>query len=95
MLAHQRIDPHAHSVALLGRVPAAAEAEDAIQHNAIVRIEKTALPVFSDELVARTQTIEATDIVRALLPPPRAEVNRPHSIHGYLAGCSRQMLIPT
>ena len=30
---------------------------------AIVRIEKTALPAFSDDLVVKTKTIESNDIV--------------------------------
>ncbi|KAI0031961.1 scavenger mRNA decapping enzyme [Vararia minispora EC-137] len=56
-------DPQTHSVTLLGRQRIASETQqDPGPQAAIVRIEKTALPKFSDGLVVKTQVIESTDI---------------------------------
>ena len=62
-------DPIARSVILLGtlRPTTASDISDAAEAKAaIVRIERTALPSFSDGLIATTKLIETTDIVSSL-----------------------------
>jgi len=58
-------DPVARSVTLLGTLrPTVSDISDATEAKpAIVRIERTALPSFSDGLIATTKLIETTDIV--------------------------------
>ncbi|KAI0280411.1 scavenger mRNA decapping enzyme [Russula aff. rugulosa BPL654] len=63
-------DPIARSVILLGtlRPTAASDISDAAEAKAaIVRIERTALPSFSDGLIATTKLIETTDIYTWML----------------------------
>jgi m7GpppX diphosphatase len=61
-------DPVARSVTLLGTLkPTASGISDATEAKpAIVRIERTALPSFSDGLISTTKLIETTDIVSSL-----------------------------
>ena len=58
-------DPATHSVALLGTVKSdIPDAQPA--KSVILRIERTALPSFSDGIIASTKLIETTDIVSYL-----------------------------
>jgi m7GpppX diphosphatase len=60
------LDPTAHSVVLLGTLrpsSASSDTPDGQAKTAIVRIERTALPSFSEGLIARTKPVESTDIV--------------------------------
>ena len=63
--SQRNADPVARSVTLLGTLrPTASDISDATEAKpAIVRIERTALPSFSDGLIATTKLIETTDIV--------------------------------
>jgi hypothetical protein len=68
ILDKRRADPVARSVILLGSLkPTASDISDAAEAKpAIVRIERTALPSFSDGLISTTKLIETTDIVSSL-----------------------------
>lgn len=57
-------DPISRSVTLLGTYPESLSFPTPAP--AIVRIEKTALPSFSQDLVGKTKAIERNDIVRLL-----------------------------
>ena len=57
-------DPLAHAITLLGSLLSNMSGSDDVSPSAaIIRIEKTALPAFSDDLVGSTKLIESTDIV--------------------------------
>jgi m7GpppX diphosphatase len=56
-------DPQTHMVTLLGTYKAKGSASGDAPSPTIIRIEKTALPVFSDGLVSRTEPIDSNDIV--------------------------------
>ncbi|KAN0111709.1 HIT-like domain containing protein [Russula decolorans] len=62
-------DPIARSVTILGTLrPTASDISDATEGKpAIVRIERTALPSFSDGLISTTKLIETTDIYAWML----------------------------
>ena len=64
----QHTDPVARTIILLGTLrPTASDISDATEAKpAILRIERTALPSFSDGLIATTKLIETTDIVSSL-----------------------------
>jgi m7GpppX diphosphatase len=71
------LDPATHSVALLGTLrpsPESSDTSDGQAKMAIVRIERTALPHFSDGLIATTKLVESTDIVSSSLTSPRGFV---------------------
>lgn len=56
-------DPLAHAITLLGSLLSNMSGSDDVSPSAaIIRIEKTALPAFSDDLVGSTKLIESTDI---------------------------------
>jgi len=61
-------DTTIHSVTLLGTLrPTASDILDAAEAKpAILRIERTTLPSFSNGLIATTKLIETTDIVSSL-----------------------------
>ncbi|KAH9968229.1 scavenger mRNA decapping enzyme [Russula dissimulans] len=61
-------DPATHSVALLGTLrSSSSKTSDDQTKTAIVRIEKTALPSFSDGLITTTKLVENTDIYAWML----------------------------
>ncbi|KAI0317319.1 scavenger mRNA decapping enzyme [Amylostereum chailletii] len=70
-------DPQTHTVTLLGTLPPPPSSPESPRHLAIIRIEKTALPSFSDTLVSNTKLIESTDIYSWFFGWLRASENNP------------------
>ncbi|KAH9990963.1 scavenger mRNA decapping enzyme [Russula compacta] len=60
-------DSLTHSVVLLGTLPSSPDTPDGQVKTAIVRIERTALPSFSDGLIATAKLVESTDIYAWML----------------------------
>lgn len=69
ILDNDNTDPVTRSITLLGTLrPRSSNISDVTEAKpAIVRIERAALPSFSDGLIATTKLIETTDIVSSFL----------------------------
>ncbi|THH17308.1 hypothetical protein EW146_g3476 [Bondarzewia mesenterica] len=71
-------DPIAHSITILGYIATKGTPEvEAIPSPTIIRIEKTALSSFSDDLIGSTKLIESTDIYTWLFGWIKASEERP------------------